>query len=114
MTRRLNVLVVEDDDALRDLYVDLLRSDGHAARVASDGLEAMDKVSDDIDLIITDVNMPRMSGDRFLQELRVSGRLPKVPVLVITAFQEHLPVSVSGSNVTILRKPFDLDLLPGG
>lgn len=109
MKRRLSVLVVEDDDALRNLYKELLGSDGHDVRAASDGSEALRMLDGQLDLVVTDLNMPNMSGQQFLEALRNTGRLPALPVLVVTAFPEELPASVSGPRVTVLRKPFQID-----
>jgi len=110
VTSALKVLVVEDDDSLRELYTQLLTADGHEVRLASDGLEALAKFDGGIDLIITDLNMPTMSGDVFLLELRNARRLQNTPVLVITAFPEDLPGTLRMPQLTVLRKPFELDV----
>lgn len=110
MIRGLRVLVVEDDEALRELYLDLLRTDGHIVRAATDGREALTQLDGDLDLIISDLNMPNMNGREFLQAMRAIDRLRDVPVLVITAFPEDLPRSVAGPHVSVLRKPFEIDV----
>ena len=110
MSDALRVLVVEDDHALRELYLDLLGADGHLVRAAADGREALTQLTGDLDLIISDINMPNMNGREFLQAMRAIERLHDVPVLVITAFPEDLPRALAGPNVSVLRKPFEIDV----
>ena len=110
MTSPLHVLVVEDDEALRELYVDLLSAEGHSVHTAADGREALSALDDTTDLVVTDLNMPKMSGQEFLQELRNSRRLSDLPVLVVTAFPQDLPDSLAGPRLGVLRKPFELDM----
>ena len=107
MTTPLRILVVEDDDALRELYVELLA--GHDVATAADGREALREIQRDFDLVITDLNMPNVSGADFLRELRERGHPPDMPVLVITSFPRDLPSSLAGPRTTVLRKPFELD-----
>ena len=103
------MLVVEDDRALRDVYVQLLADAGHSARVADDGANGLASLSGDIDLVVTDLNMPRMSGVAFLQALRDSREFAKMPVLVITARPQSLPTELQGPLTSVIRKPFHLD-----
>ena len=110
MTSPLRVLVVEDDEALRELYVDLLSAEGHSVHTAADGREALSALDDTTDLVVTDLNMPKMSGQEFLEELRNSQRLSDLPVLVVTAFPQDVPDSLAGPRLGVLRKPFELDM----
>ena len=106
----MKVLIVEDDEALQGLYADLLTDEGHSVEVAADGGEALSLVTDDLDLIVTDLNMPKMAGDVFLQELRRDGRFGTLPVLVITARPNALPEFLRGPWTSVIRKPFRIDL----
>lgn len=79
------ILVVDDDDITRDSYVDFLGEFGCAFVTACDGLEALEayrKNKANIALIITDNNMPRMSGRELVTELRRTGET--VPVIMIS------------------------------
>jgi len=80
------ILVVEDDAILRELYCSVLSDNGYTPLPAADGLEAFDILDDHhVDLIIMDVMMPRMDGFEFTQALREAGYT--TPVLIITAKQ---------------------------
>jgi DNA-binding response OmpR family regulator len=109
VTRRLNVLIVEDDEALRDMYAELLEHAGHDVHMAADGREALEMLTNDLDLIVTDLNMPRLSGADFIAALRESSYYTVIPVLVITARPQALPDHLQGPWTSVIRKPFQLD-----
>ena len=78
------IMVVEDDQELRDLFCSVLTDHGYTPVPARDGLEAFDILDNTyVDLIITDVMMPRMDGFEFVSALRSAGY--QTPVLIITA-----------------------------
>jgi CheY-like chemotaxis protein len=107
----LNVLVVEDDSALRDIYADLLTMEGHDVALAEEGRQALSLMRDSFDLVITDLNMPGMSGATFLDQLRRDARFKTLPVLVITALPNMLPADLQGPWTSVIRKPFHVDQL---
>jgi DNA-binding response OmpR family regulator len=79
-----NILVVEDDQALRKLFCTVLSKNGFAYYEAKDGLEAWDVMERQyIDLIISDIMMPNMDGYELVKGLRENGY--RMPVLMITA-----------------------------
>lgn len=79
-----NILVVEDDLKLNNLFCTVLRRNGYNAVSAYDGEDALLKLdSEFIDLIISDIMMPRMNGYELIEILRQSGY--NLPVLIITA-----------------------------
>lgn len=79
-----NILVVEDDKELRDLFCTVLIDNGYTALSAVDGENAFDVLdSHYIDLIISDIMMPKMDGFEMLKTLREVGYT--MPVLMITA-----------------------------
>lgn len=78
------ILVVEDDAELRDLFCTVLNDDGYTAVPAEDGIAAFDVLdSTHIDLVISDIMMPRMDGYELTKALRSAGY--EMPVLMITA-----------------------------
>lgn len=78
------ILVVEDDKELRELFCAVLSDNGYNAVGAADGQQALDILENTyIDLIVTDIMMPRMDGLTMTRALRDSGYL--LPVLMITA-----------------------------
>jgi CheY-like chemotaxis protein len=78
------VLLVEDEPLVRKLISGHLVAAGYVVRVAVDGLDAITKLRGGLpDLIVSDINMPRMSGPEFLDVVR--KRFPQIPVIVISA-----------------------------
>ena len=78
------ILVVEDDNDLNNLIQTVLESKGHDVFAARNGKEALDILDiTHIDLIISDIMMPRMDGIRLLTDIREANM--KMPVLLITA-----------------------------
>jgi CheY-like chemotaxis protein len=95
------VLVVEDDPALRALMVRTLSAKGYRALEANDGIEALERLAadPDIELVVTDIVMPRMNGVELAQQLAATAR---TRLLFVSAFGEEfteLPAS-------LLQKPF--------
>jgi CheY-like chemotaxis protein len=81
--RRRQILFVDDDAGLRELFSALLTSRGYQAWVACDGLEAMETLERELpDLIISDLRMPRMSGFEFCSTVR--RRYPQLPLIIIS------------------------------
>ena len=79
-----HILVVEDDAELRELFCTVLSDNGYTAIPAADGIAAFDVLDNTyIDLIISDIMMPRMDGYEMTRELREAGYT--TPVLMITA-----------------------------
>jgi signal transduction histidine kinase len=79
------ILVVEDNPAMRSRIGRLLRSLGHVV-TADDGLGALEVLrSTHVDLVVTDVMMPRLDGVGLLKEIRADADLRAIPVIVLTA-----------------------------
>ena len=67
----MKILIVDDEDVIRDSLSTFLRSEGHSCRVASNGFEALQQLTDDFaDVIISDMNMPDMSGAELVRHIR--------------------------------------------
>ncbi len=80
----INILIVEDDEEIRKLFYTVISENGYNAICAVDGLDAFDVLDDNnIDLVISDVMMPRMDGFELIKNLRDSGY--DMPCLLITA-----------------------------
>ena len=88
-TKPLLVLVVDDDQAVRDFVERVLREAGYRTMVAGSGPEAIEQASKEpIDLLLTDVNMPQMTGDELARRLRHDE--PSLKVLYLTGFSDQL------------------------
>ena len=103
------MLVAEDDPGLRNFYELALIEHGHAVTAVRDGQEALNAMSSDIDLLITDLAMPTMRGDELLTELRARPEYREVPVLVVTAHPADLTPALRTGETAVLQKPFELD-----
>ncbi|HWR16306.1 MAG TPA: PAS domain S-box protein [Terriglobales bacterium] len=108
------LLVIEDDDVIRSLVVTVLREQGHTVLEAADGeqaLAACQSFEGIIDLVITDVTAPRLSGEDLMGFFAV--RYPKVKIIHISGFpREHLTNSHSVPlEAHFLAKPFSMKQL---
>ncbi len=89
------VLLVEDEPIIRKLISGYLVAAGYVVQTAADGLDALGKLRAGLpDLIISDLNMPRMSGDALLAVVR--KRFPQIPVMVISSVTaDEMPQEVA-------------------
>jgi DNA-binding NtrC family response regulator len=79
------ILVVDDDDTIRFLLMDTLSALGYKTSGAANGEEAINKVvQDGVDLVISDIRMPRLNGVDLLRQIK--DKIPDLPVLIITAY----------------------------
>ena len=105
---------MEDEPALRMLVVTMLEEEGYLILQAGNGLDAIavaEHHRGDIDLLLTDVVMPRMSGPELAQKLR--GLRPGLEVLFMSGYNDSRLVhrGVEEANVNLLVKPFSPDEL---
>ena len=88
-----SVLVVDDDADAREALSRYLMKAGHAARTARNGREALIAVATTIpDVILLDARMPEMSGLEFLKVIRSYLRWSTLPVILLTAYPDDLPL----------------------
>ncbi len=114
------VLIADDMQTIRKLVTKALRDLGYKNIIeASDGAEAWDllvsKTNPEVQLVISDVNMPNASGLDFLKKARSDSRYQKLPFILLTTESEFKTVSdalASGASGYIL-KPFTLTALRG-
>ncbi len=109
------ILVVDDSSLVRLYYRDVLEKSGFAVEQAINGVEAMEKVlAQPFDLVILDVNMPRMDGFSFLRSLRRSAPdVAPLPVLVITTEagpQDIGEANAAGANFYLVKPVSGADL----
>src|SRR5712691_10605764 len=103
------ILIVDDDSSIRTLLSVVAGRAGVAAEVASDGVEAMQKLeADAYDLIVLDLSMPRMNSYDLIARLR--ERSPRPAVIVLTALPARHFIELDPQVVhCVVRKPFDLN-----
>ena len=81
-----NILIVDDDESIRELLRLHLSAAGYSVTVAEDGISAGYTVlRSPPDLIISDVNMPHMDGFEFIRALKSDKSLPNIPVIFLTS-----------------------------
>lgn len=107
-----NVLIVEDEQALCDLLADVLEGEGHTARKAANGRDALQLIAvKRPDLIFLDMMMPVMDGWQFLNELRAKPEWAEIPVVLMTAVYDMSNLERKTGARAILSKPFDIELI---
>ncbi|HWX43421.1 MAG TPA: response regulator [Blastocatellia bacterium] len=105
------ILIIEDNLDSRDLLCKLLKLSGYRVSTASDGESGYAAaVAGAPDLIITDINMPKIDGIEFVKRVRFDRVLGKVPIMVVTAYGPSVThdAQEAGADAT-LDKPFDFD-----
>lgn len=108
----LNILVVDDEEMLRELIGSVLAMGGHTIVTAANGREALDKfLSGDFDLVFTDRAMPEMNGDEMARTIKNVS--PETPIIMVTAYgyamngKAQKPEGVD----RVVHKPFRADEL---
>ncbi|MGB0205797.1 MAG: sigma-54-dependent transcriptional regulator [Neptuniibacter sp.] len=106
------ILIVEDDNELREALCDTLELAGFDYLAAEDAEQALQLLQENqVDMVVSDVNMPGMDGHELLEKIRAG--YPALPVMLITAFgQVNKAVeAIKAGAVDYLMKPFDSDAL---
>lgn len=113
----LKIIIADDEEGIRDILEDLVSGFGHQVKTFEDGLAALEYYKEnheDIDVLITDLHMPRMTGPELLREVRgIKSSLTSCLVL-----SGGTSPSVGGDNIDHLvdghiMKPFDDDIIEG-
>ena len=106
-----SILVVDDSLTTRELERSILQASGYDVHVAVDGLDGLNKVSKrKFDLIISDVEMPRMNGFQMVETLKQNDHSKDIPVIMVTALQkdeEKRRGMEVGASAYIVKSSFD-------
>jgi len=104
-----HILVVDDQESMRDIICHMLKDRGHDVEVAGNGEEGLalfQAAPHSFNLIVADVNMPKIDGFEFLKTVKSID--PKVPVILMTGMNEEV-VGLIGQEYhadAVIRKPF--------
>ena len=106
------ILIIDDDESMRELLRLHLSSAGYEVQVAEDAIAAGYMVLKKApDLIITDVNMPHLDGFEFIEALRADKTLPEIPVIFLTSHEEGDQRGKALGVVGYITKPVRADRL---
>lgn len=87
--KKFTILIVEDDPVLQKMYTEKFNFEGFNVLNARDGIEALNvATNNNLDIILLDIMLPRMSGTDFLERYRQSSKGKDTPVLVLTNLAE--------------------------
>ncbi|HEX8813104.1 MAG TPA: response regulator [Terracidiphilus sp.] len=108
----IRTLIVDDSSVMRKIVERALRQAGLEALVvheAGSGAEGLDVLRGaQVDVILSDINMPVMDGLEFVRQLKAQNLAPGVPVIMITteSSEEHVKQAIQAGAVGYIRKPF--------
>jgi two-component system, NtrC family, response regulator PilR len=105
-----SVLIVDDERSMRDFLKILLEKEGHKVAIAESGKRALDILdTQEIDVIVSDIRMPGMTGIELLEA--VKGEYPDLPVIMITAFAspDDAVLAMKNGAFDYITKPFNVD-----
>jgi two-component system chemotaxis sensor kinase CheA len=109
--KKQSILVVEDSITSRALLKNLLEAAGYTVATAVDGVDAYTSLKTGaFDLVVSDVEMPRMDGFDLTAKVRADKRLSELPIVLVTALEsrEHRERGVdAGANAYIVKSSFD-------
>ncbi|SRR5260221_9196510 len=114
-TRR-RVLIIEDDEITALVLSEYLRAHGYEISLARTGPEGIERfVSDEPDLALVDIQLPRKDGFQVCYEMRATAHGRKTPIMLMSAHQRNVDQAELYVDAFLgdgfLMKPFDLDLL---
>ncbi|MBW2617186.1 MAG: response regulator [Deltaproteobacteria bacterium] len=110
MAKAEKILVVDDERGIRYLLSDVLSDAGFEVSMAKDGQESLDQLEDNrFDLVITDINMPRLDGIEMLKRMKMAGRKEKVIIMTANLLDLKFEEAEVPHVVTQLQKPFRID-----
>ena len=109
-SKRATILVIDDDESVRDLLCDILVEGGHEVESANSGFEGLELFKKkDFDLVFTDLGMPGMSGWQVSEEIKKISST--TPIALITGWKVQLEESEKRAKGIdfIINKPFQMD-----
>jgi len=110
MAKAEKILVVDDERGIRYLLSDALSGAGFEVSMAKDGQESLDQLEGSrFDLVITDINMPRLDGIEMLRRMKLAGRKEKVIIMTANLVDLNFEETEVPHVVKRLQKPFRID-----
>lgn len=106
------ILLIEDDESIREITQELLESEGYSVASAANGqaaLELLNSMDPLPCLILLDLMMPVMDGWQFMEKKRLAPRLNAIPVVAFSALEER-KISAARTD-DVIRKPINPDVM---
>ena len=104
------IMVVDDEAAIRIILFDALSDNGFNVFLAKDGQDSLDQMRNHrFDLLITDINMPRLDGIKLLKKMKKAGRKEKIIVMTGNQVRESSLGGDIPAVFTVLNKPFNIE-----
>jgi CheY-like chemotaxis protein len=109
-----NILLVDDNDDVREITALLLRDYGFLVIEVSSGFAALDRLetNEAIDLLMVDLIMPEMSGSELLE--RVRAKRPDIRTVLITGYAGLSRIEATSANEILIKKPYTAEQLVAG
>lgn len=103
-----HILIVDDSKTVRNLVAFILKKEGFKVTTAEDGLDGLEKLyaTEKVDLIVSDVNMPRMDGLSFIRNLREQEAYRDIPIVVLSTEGQDRDIQVGlavGANLYMVK-----------
>ncbi|HOK39648.1 MAG TPA: response regulator [bacterium] len=107
------ILVVDDSELTQNYHSYILKSEGHNVDIASDGVEAIDKISNKkYDLMLVDINMPNLDGLSLIRKIRSASSGEIMPIIIIsTDDNPHDEEILNLEKVVFIMKPVEPEFL---
>ena len=109
--KKLTILIAEDSLITAELEKNIIENSGYEVDLAVDGMDALDKLyTKKYDLLVTDIDMPRMNGFELTAKVRAGKKYKDIPIIMVTAREKledkRRGIEV-GADAYILKKEFD-------
>lgn len=103
-----HVLIVDDSKTVRNLVAFIMKKEGFKVTTAEDGLDGLEKLygAGEVDLIVSDVNMPRMDGLTFIKTLREQEAYRDIPIVVLSTEGQDKDIQTGltvGANLYMVK-----------
>ncbi len=107
-----SVLLVEDDDFIRQEISEALQDEGYHVSTAAHGREALQLLAEGAkpSVVLLDLMMPVMNGWEFLKAFKKDEQYARIPVVILSAFADRATI-IGGDAISVLRKPINLNAL---
>lgn len=103
-----NILIVDDSKTVRNLVAFIMKKEGFKVTAAENGLDGLEKLYslEQVDLIISDINMPRMDGFTFIKTLREQDAYKDIPIIVLSTEGQEKDIQTGlnlGANLYMVK-----------